>query len=272
MNLGRLNRLGLWWYPPVYRPPGRASHCPLNALASTSLRKTVGTRLDRYISAIEGDYHRLRLSAIKTLLPDIVGADVVEFGCGEGVLLRMNKEMGAKSVLGIDQNATMLRAAQERGGASLLLLGGVEQLTKVKRADCLIAANVLGYLTDAEEADFYAHAAQILQPGAHLVVAHSNELFDLFTFNKYTVGFCKKHFGAEVDSLLTRPEEPTRHSFNIRENPLCYPDKLFRHGFAVEQTEYMNFHEFPPLLMGVDFSKVNNRPYRDTLEIPPSER
>lgn len=226
----------------------------------------------RYTAAIGSDYHRLRLSAIRALMPSLAGADVVEFGCGEGVILRMAQEMGARSTLGIDQNAEMLRGAEDRSTASKLLLGGIEQLAKIERADCLIAANVLGYLTDTEEAEFYAHAKRILPEGGHLVIAHSNELFDVFTFNKFTVAFYKKHFDTDVSELLSRPTEPERPSFNIRENPLSYPDKLFGLGFEVERTEYMNFHESPPLLMGVDFNKLDSRTHRDTLQVPAADR
>jgi hypothetical protein len=136
-----------------------------------------------------------------------------------------------------------------------------------------VAANVLGYLTDAEEREFYEQASRMLAPDGYLVIAHSNELFDLFTFNKYTVSFCEEHFGVDVRSLVSRPNEPSRNSFNVRENPLAYTYKLAKLGFKVEQTEFMNFHEVPPLLMQVaDFNDLDSRMYRDTLAFPESER
>ena len=85
---------------------------------------------------------------------------------------------------------------------------------------------------------FYAEATRIIRPGGYLVVTHSNSLFDLFTFNAYTVAFFRDQFDVDPSELLTHSDKPGRMSFNIRENPLSYPSKLERHGFIVEQTEF----------------------------------
>jgi 2-polyprenyl-3-methyl-5-hydroxy-6-metoxy-1,4-benzoquinol methylase len=48
----------------------------------------------RYAATIDGGYHRHRLEVISALLPDLVGKTVVDFGCGEGVLMRQAIELG----------------------------------------------------------------------------------------------------------------------------------------------------------------------------------
>jgi cyclopropane fatty-acyl-phospholipid synthase-like methyltransferase len=170
----------------------------------------------KYAEGIDTGYHRHRLAVIRELLPNLNGKTVAEFGCGEGVLIRMASALGAREIIGIDQNADMLNAAQG-SGASKLISGGVDRLDEVEIADCLIAANVLGYLSNEEERRFYKAASRILPIGGYLVVVHSNELFDLFTFNKFTVMFFGKYFGVDVSSLLREAEEPrARMGFNIR--------------------------------------------------------
>jgi 2-polyprenyl-3-methyl-5-hydroxy-6-metoxy-1,4-benzoquinol methylase len=129
---------------------------------------------EKYARAKDTGYHRHRLAVLRALLPNPLGSEDVDFGCGEGAIIRMLKGMGVSVVVGIDQNELLLNAARDQGSADGLHLGGVEQLQQMKQADCLVAANVLGYLTDAEEREFYEQAARILAPNRHVVISHSN--------------------------------------------------------------------------------------------------
>jgi SAM-dependent methyltransferase len=201
-----------------------------------------------YADAIDGPYHSHRLSVVRALLPDLSGQDVLDFGCGEGVMVQYAYDHGAKSAIGIDPEKGLLEIARKRKGQ--FLQGGVDQLAKVhsESLDCIICTNVLAYLTDKENAEFYVEARRTLRRWGTLVVTHSNDLFDLFTLNAYTVSFFKRHFGTDPSKLLTNPGKPEVATYNIRENPLAYPDKLKAVGFHVEQTEYINLHQAPPLL------------------------
>lgn len=224
-----------------------------------------------YADAIAGPYHTHRLTVIEALLPTYAAIDqcrVVDFGCGEGILIKHAKAHRAKHVTGIDPDEALLGMAQA-SEADRLIKGGVDALAQIDHAHCIIAANVLAYLSHEEEKKFYEHARRILKPGGVLVVTHSNELFDMFTLNSLTVDFFTRNFDANPSSLLMR-SEATRPSFNIRENPLTYGDKLQNLGFCVERQEYINFHEAPPSLMKHDFSDVYKvkREYRDTLSWP----
>lgn len=218
-------------------------------------------RAPGYIDEIDSAYHRHRLEVIKSLLPPLLTRNVVDFGCGEGAMIGIAKETGAYKIHGIDINASLVERAREKYPYASYTVGGVDELRHVERCDCLIAANVLAYLTDEEEAVFYEQAARL---GGWLVVTHSNNLFDLFTFNAYTVDFCKTHFGFDVTPLITNPTKPNRTSFNIRENPLSYPDKLAKHGFRVQQVAYINYHAQPPLISGEEPDDMQ-RPRKDTL-------
>lgn len=101
---------------------------------------------------------------------------------------------------------------------------------------------------------------------------HSNELFDLFTLNAYTVEFHRRHFGADPSPLLTAPGKPERIRFNIRENPLVYRLKLASLGFGEVRQEFAHPHAMPPLLSLGDPDAINRKHYPDTLNQPEGER
>ena len=187
-----------------------------------------------------GPYHEHRIAVTKALLPDLTGKRVVDFGCGEGVMIREAKAMGARNIIGIDLDEFMLGQAKS-SGADRLVRGSVPELAKVDGADCLLAANVAHYFTDSEDQAFYQEARRLLPAGGALVVTHSNELFDLFTLNAFTAAFHERHFASDVRSLLTNPDAPSRLTFNIRENPLSYPDRMAALGFRIERMEFINF-------------------------------
>ncbi len=229
-------------------------------------------RGDGYARGIEGPYHRHRLDVIGALLPDLAGAEVVDVGCGEGVLIREARSRGAGRVTGIDIDDGLLERARD-SGADHLILGGVEQMASIERADCVIAANVVAYFTDDEYARFCAEVTRLLAPGGTLVITHSNELFDMFTLNAFTVAFFRERFGCDPTALLSRPDEPRRTGFNVRENPLSYVHRLAAHGLRQEQIEFIHRHAAPPLLSpGEDWDDIDSRDYPDTLAVPDDER
>jgi 2-polyprenyl-3-methyl-5-hydroxy-6-metoxy-1,4-benzoquinol methylase len=111
-----------------------------------------------YAEGIHDAYHAHRLEVIRALLPPLRGLDVVDFGCGEGVLIREAKNAGAKSIIGTDIDAGMLKLAED-AGANRLLLGSVRCLDEIEQADCIIAANVAAYFTADENGAFTNNAA-----------------------------------------------------------------------------------------------------------------
>jgi ubiquinone/menaquinone biosynthesis C-methylase UbiE len=226
-----------------------------------------------YAEGIEGAYHRHRLRVIQTLLPDLNGRRVLDFGCGEGVMIAETLKRGAAQVTGIDIEPTLLEKARQRESGAKLLLGGVEQLNELQdnSFDCLLSLNVLAYLSNREEDEFYRQSARILVPGGAMVVTHSNSLFDIFTFNSYTVAFFRDQFTCDIAPLLIHPDRPSRSSFNIRENPLSYASKLAAYGFREERQEFMNRHLLPPLLSEDDPDDMQ-RERPETLDLPMDER
>jgi hypothetical protein len=110
-----------------------------------------------------------------------------------------------------------------------------------------------------------------VRPGGTLVITHSNELFDLFTLNRYTRAFFERHFSVDPGSLLAFPDRPSRTTFNVRENPLSYGEKLKPFGFEIDRMEYINRHPAPPLLTADDPDDMK-RARPNTLNVPTDER
>lgn len=230
-------------------------------------------RAASYEAGLAGAYHAHRLSVVKSLLPALAGQAVLDFGCGDGILAAAALARGAGKVVGCDINELLLGLARERVKGAVFHQGGIAVLEGLADGsfDCLLAVNVLAYLSEDEALRFYRAAARALRPNGTMVVTHSNALFDLFTLNAFTAAFFEQNFGCDVRSLLTFPDKPQRLSFSIRENPLGYAAKLARYGFRETRQEFMNFHPVPPLLSHDDPDDMD-RERRDTLGWPDGER
>lgn len=218
-----------------------------------------------YVGALQQAYHQHRLAVIRALMPEELrsaGRRIFDFGCGDGVLFPEFLDVQAH-IEGVDIAESMIAEARahlsQRGkNPDLARVGGVSEMCELPSAsyDAVLSFNVLAYLTHAEEETFYREASRVVKPGGYLVVTHSNELFDLFTLNRYTVDFFKRHLVSEASysallaGLLKNadiPENPT--AYNVRENPLNYRFKLDRYGFEETRQEFINFHQAPPALI-----------------------
>lgn len=242
-------------------------------------------KADSYIKGIGGPYHRHRLDVVKALLGDvdIVGQVCLDFGCGEGVFSKVLAQRGAK-VIGFDIDAQMIEVARQQFSqasfSGVFDIGGVEKLAALdsQSVDVILALNVLAYMSREEEEEFYRQSSRITRPGGRLILTHSNELFDMYTLNRYTAMFFERHFGAsdqpcDVSSLLAFSNVPDRKTFSIRENPLSYKYKLAKYGFVEESQEFISLHPLPPLLIpGWDADNINARQYIGTLNWPEEHR
>lgn len=199
-----------------------------------------------YHDAIENAYHRHRLGVVRSLIETQPMA-VLDFGCGDGVMLAGFP--GAR-LIGIEPDSGLVEQARQRAPRAPLMHGGVERMAEVPEAsvDLVLCLNVLAYMTDAEDRAFYEHAQRVLHSGGTLIVTHSNELFDLFSLNAYTVDFFQRYFGCDPSAMLKHPDKPNTATYNIRENPLTYHSKLERYGFREDKQAFINLHEQPPLM------------------------
>jgi len=254
-----------------------------------------------YVGALDHSYHQHRLAVIRALIPDelfAAGRQIFDFGCGDAVHFRAFLDAGAH-IEGVDISERMIEQARQRlrdlrRDVDLARVGGVDALHAVPAAslDAVLSFNVLAYLTQAEEKTFYEQSARVLKVGGYLLVTHSNELFDMFSLNRYTVEFFQRYLASEpycksaLKELLAKADVPEEAvTYNVRENPLSYRHKLARYGFKETRQEFINFHRAPPLALeqalirGVVYQKnsskwhlLNQKEYPDTLGWPEEER
>lgn len=109
-------------------------------------------------------------AALRPLIGEVAGLDVLDIGCGDGLLAAELAADGAH-VTGIDPDAAMLRAAAERatGREIRLVQGRVEALPFPDASfDLVTAVTVLCFVRDETAA--WREMARVLRPGGRLVI------------------------------------------------------------------------------------------------------
>ena len=207
---------------------------------------------------------------------------VLDAGCGTGEILVHLLRKGHRA-FGCDLSQGMIDVSQRKiaklGLKAGLVKTSLEDLRayKTKSFDAVFAMGVFPYIREDAESACYAEILRVLRPGGLFVSAHENELFDVFTFNKYTLRFFErniyplirqvdadvplKKLKSRLATLVTNPKAPATIDalkaprdiiFTKPENPLVYGDKLKTYGFELESRAYYHFHALPPLLRNDD--------------------
>jgi ubiquinone/menaquinone biosynthesis C-methylase UbiE len=245
-----------------------------------------------YVDALDTPYHKHRMEVIFKLLPGSMftpGQKLLDFGCGDAVLFPFFLSKGVE-IFGIDIAETIIELGRQRLAASnfdpeVLKRGDISSLQAIESnsLDGVLCFNTLAYFTDEEEIIFYKEVNRILKKGGYLAVSHSNELFDLYTLNRFTVEFFSRNFlkdktlAHEIAGLLKFPGEPEVYTtYNVRENPLAYKDKLFRYGFEETNQLFSNLYELPPLALNLNKADATfdfkQKEYPSTLETAKEEQ
>jgi SAM-dependent methyltransferase len=105
-------------------------------------------------------------AAIRSLLGDVAGADVLEFGSGAGFYTRELVRLGACHVWAVDCSAAML-AALPNGPVSAVL-GDAQAIRLHRRFPVLLCAGMLEFVPDP--APVLANAARHAEAGARFVL------------------------------------------------------------------------------------------------------
>lgn len=227
------------------------------------------------------NYYRFEL--VKRLIEGMPPGKVLDAGCGTGLAL-VHLARHGRGCAGCDVSKGMLDQARknldEAGFSNVRLIHApLDDLNMFDSAsfDHVLCLGVFPYIPEAQEGPCYRELRRVIKPGGWFVTAHENELFDAFTFNKYTLRFFERNIAPllrqaddRVDpgelenrlaALMTNPDLPVNTDpkrsgrdiiFTKPENPLTYAEKLADYGFAGRETLYYHFHAAPPLLRNDD--------------------
>jgi SAM-dependent methyltransferase len=200
---------------------------------------------------------------------------VLDFGCGTGENVANLMALG-HAVVGIDPVPEMIARAKDRLRAvEAVSVGDLGSLSKMRAEafDVVTALNVLPYLSEDEEREFYIQAKRITKKDGFIIVSHTNELVDLITFNRYTVEFWRDRIIPHLTdcaqirdellevlrSHLAYPERPLPQASHKSErdflrkrrvNPIAYPWALRqRFGLIADEIVFTHFYPMPPQFM-----------------------
>lgn len=242
-------------------------------------KDTYDVTYDRRGPVYPANLFRMKL-AIR-LLAQVKARDVLDVGCGTGLVSAAMIKKGVR-VWGVDFAEHALAIARERVArlgypVDRFRLGDVERLPyRPGSFDAVVALGVFPHLDDERVA--LRQIRRVLKPGGHLVVEFRNDLFDLFTFNSYTLEFIRdrlwrgsllppavvgralrvlghvlrasasRHNGRGNGPRIHREESKFSALRAKWANPLTI-DALFRAtGFVVSSTSYYHYHALPPAL------------------------
>jgi len=221
----------------------------------------------------------------------------LDIGCGYGETLRYAEKKGMH-VVGIDYSSNMVNLAKkllsEENVDIEIFVADATDLKQFKNEsfDIISSNQVFGYIERSKEPLYMSECNRLLRQGGSLITAEINGIFDIATFNKFTIQFfmdnliplsfdnketitIKNH----LSKLVTNPDKPapplspneqmsfsdamlnskeTRFSshrdqtFTKSENPLDYGQLMKKYGFALDDLAFYHFHSVPPLLFNVN--------------------
>jgi ubiquinone/menaquinone biosynthesis C-methylase UbiE len=221
-------------------------------------------------------FFEVRMDRLLEILDELKIARILDAGCGSGEILLECLKRGWEAH-GCDIAEKMLALAEKQIAAAgfptdRLVQTSITGMPMYADAsfDAVICPGVLEYLNDAEEAQAFSEFKRILKPNGTLIVENVNALFDLTTFNRFTLSFFKERFFSKffkdeaqirsatnmLSELITYPDKPDRSGkysttrdqvFNRTEIPFEYTLKVRRFGFEETKQVFYRFHAVPPL-------------------------
>lgn len=217
----------------------------------------------------------------------------LDFGCGGGGLLLKILEQGIKAK-GIEKHTGLCQLAKNRleeagFGRENIIKGSIKELDNLPKNsfDFVILMGVLQYLSPELRGQLYKKIYRLLKPKGHMVATFQNALFDLFTFNRYTVDFFQEKFfkplglekllGQEIvkdlKSLITYPDKPDYSPKIARDNiyvettnPLTISEELACYKLRMLQKYFYSFFPLPRLVEN-NYSKDKLEEFKKKFEV-----
>jgi SAM-dependent methyltransferase len=133
------------------------------------------SRLGRSVDGLDG---AAEWPAIRALLPDMAGLDVVDLGCGFGWFCRWARAAGAKHVLGLDVSEKMLARARADTTDDAIEYRRADLETVALPAgacDLAYSSLTLHYIADLGRLLATVHRA--LRPGGHFIYSAEHPIY-----------------------------------------------------------------------------------------------
>ncbi len=96
----------------------------------------------------------IEIPIIKTMLPNLEGKEILDLGCGAGAMSMFFAEKGAKSVLGLDISANMIKEAEEENAfknVSFKIMA-MEDIAQIdKKFDIVFSSLTFHYIEDFDK-------------------------------------------------------------------------------------------------------------------------
>jgi SAM-dependent methyltransferase len=234
-------------------------------------------------------WYRRRL--YQSFLQKYKPASLLDVGCGGGwsvldaLLLGVNAR-GVEPVPNLAKHGSNL-LSKNGYDPSLITVDGLSCLEKLPDSseDCIVFLSVLPHVPSSEWSKVHSHISRILKPGGLFISTYRNQLFDLYTFNCFTLEFFNESLWSHeclpndfacdsldsLRSLISNPDLPGPYftaakdeSFGklarVKSNPHTFPSYLASFSINVDKLCFYHFHCVPPLLAHTvpDYRKLNH--------------
>lgn len=225
-------------------------------------------------------------------------ASVLDIGCGGGwtVLDALQSGVNAR---GIEPVAEL-----QKFGIELLSKNGYPQeciaqddLSVLRempdeKEDCIALLSVLPHVPAQDWDSVHSDISRALKPGGKFFAAYRNTLFDLYTFNSFTLEFYDQSLWdtaaakdihtdealTHLKGLIAHPDLPGPYhtmavdkSFGelqrVKSNPLTIASYLSSFGLTLDRVRFYHYHCAPPLMMQ-KLSKYKEMNHQMELQLP----
>lgn len=180
--------------------------------------------------------------AMLSMLPDLKGKDILDLGCGAGDMCRRIKNLGARSVIGVDISSKMIELAKQDIVEGIeYLVSAIEDYFPVdKEYDLVISSLAVHYIENLE--DTYKRIYSLLKPDGIFLFSTEHPVI---TCSRSGPGWHKDAKGNKLHWKVDDYEdEGKRSTFWIVDNVIKYHRKISTHintlihaGFTILQIE-----------------------------------
>lgn len=240
----------------------------------------------------DAPYPPVHLDVVKTLLQKIGARRILDAGCGPASMMRHLHQAGVE-LYGFDLTPQMVGEARRimaaRGvpgshvweGSVLDRAAYLAPDDKIASYDSVLCCGVLPHIPEAHDETCILNIKLALRPGGYAIVEGRNELFSLFTLNRYShqlflerlipVEALRAQAQDEREGLeealrqvegMFRTDLPPLRRGKVSEpgydevlsrvhNPLLLREQFARAGFEDVRLFFYHFHSLPPMVGGL---------------------